>query len=203
MWCAQDVSGGDNQNPDAAEQTEEPHHVCDEYKSQIWDKALSYPGAMRLVETTLQRAREVSKDEVAVDTIRAGFNFLKTVGTNKQLHDTIRMIGQMAAIAIQKFDGKSAQFKETRDVINRIFTVKEVGDFTAHSISRIVNLLKDETNRRRLNQALKSAAYLVQPSENELLVKKSVQDVKKLAKTPVKMMGGMARSFSNLFFGGK
>jgi len=178
------------------------HRQCEEYKSKIWDNALSNPAAMQLIELTFNTGKELGADEVCSDTLRAIFNFIDVMATNQNAHYSLGMLSKMLEFIMREADTTSDKFKDTKMVFERIVKTPEIRDYLKHTIARNVDLLKEPEIRNRLFRVMKAFERLVQPPQNDEL---NNQRVKGLTNSPANMakgamnrVGGFFRNFKQV-----
>ncbi|VVC29295.1 Hypothetical protein CINCED_3A016424 [Cinara cedri] len=140
---------------------------CEEYKSNIWEKALSSQDAMPLVENTLATAKVMGTDEVCSDTTRALFNFIDVIGTNDFAFYSMRMIYKMITVIIRDTNTSSLIYKETQKVFNKILTDPAIRELTLLSLLRPLEMVKDEVIRKRALRTLIAITKMVKPPNTE------------------------------------
>ncbi|XP_025194138.1 uncharacterized protein LOC112593802 [Melanaphis sacchari] len=148
-------------------ESEIEHHQCDEYRSKIWDKAFSNPATMGLMDVVFETNNELGADEVCSDTIRVLINFINVMATDQSAHFSTGMLGKMLAFIAREVDVTSDNFKETRQVIERIATNVEIRNYIRNLIFRSINLIKEPEMRSRLLRVTKAFESLIVPSKDE------------------------------------
>lgn len=163
----------------------EEHHDCTEYKSKIWDKAFSDPMAMRLAEVTFDTVKEMTSDVTCLDNIRSFIRFVEVLSTNPNSHYTAKMLHKLIASSLKRLEPDSADFKETRRVINRIINEKPIQDLIISFLNNSIDLLKDANVRDRLITMVEEIGPMLLPSENELFIKEKIKKFKGIVSSPI------------------
>lgn len=167
---------------------------CGEYKSQIWDNAFSNPNTMQLAKTVLKTVEDMGTDPVCSDTARTVINYVHVISTNTNAHYVAHMFYKlMKTLAKQATLDESGRFSKTKELILRIVDSPEILNLVTKSIVLPAEILQDPVNRVRLLKMAGSLLKIFKPSEEEKMVKNTVNTAKKAITNPFKATRGAVK----------